>query len=180
MANPTVRIWDPAVRVFHWGLAAGIATAWLTGDEIKWLHEWVGYAIAALVTFRVAWGLLGPRYARFGQFVPGPRSLLSYLKDVMSGHERRYLGHNPAGGAMIVALLICVAATAFTGWLQTTDAYFGDEMIEDIHGVLANGILVLAGLHVAGVVLSSIRHKENLVRSMVTGLKRPPEAGDVI
>jgi cytochrome b len=180
MANGMVRIWDPAVRVFHWSLAAGIATAWLTGDEIKWLHEWVGYAIAALVSFRVAWGLFGPRYARFGQFVPGPGALIGYVRDILSGHERRYLGHNPAGGAMIVILLACVAGTAFTGWLQTTDAYFGDEMIEEVHAFLANGILVLIALHVGGVLLSSIRHRENLVRSMITGSKRAPEPDDVI
>jgi cytochrome b len=180
MENPTVRIWDPAVRVIHWSLAVAIATAWVTGDEIKWLHEWVGYAVAALVSFRVVWGLFGPRYARFGQFVPGPRSLLGYLKDIAYGHEKRYLGHNPAGGAMIVALLLCVAGTALTGWLQTTDAYFGDEMLEEVHGLLANGILILGGFHVAGVILSSFRHKENLVRSMITGVKRSPEAGDVI
>jgi cytochrome b len=174
-----VRIWDPFVRLFHWSLVVTIAATWLTGDEVKVLHEPLGYVAAALITMRLLWGLVGSHYARFTQFVPSPLSFLRYLGDILSGKEKRYLGHNPAGALMILALIAMIAATAFTGWLQTTDAFFGNEEIEDIHGVFANGLLVLIALHIGGVRLASRRHGENLVRAMLTGLKRKPESGDV-
>ena len=167
------RVWDPLVRLFHWSFAALIAAAWLTSDEGKWLHERIGYAIAALLAFRVLWGFVGSRHARFADFVRGPRAVLGYLGDLARGRERRMLGHNPAGGAMILALLLTVGGTALTGWLQTTDAYFGSDFMEGLHETLATLILVLVAGHVSGVVFESWRHRENLVVSMVTGRKRP-------
>lgn len=113
-----VRVWDPLVRVFHWGLVAAFATAWLTADELQPVHEFAGYTVAGLVAFRLVWGLVGSRYARFAQFLKGPGETLAYLGDMTRGRERRYLGHNPAGAAMIVALLVTLAGTAFTGWLM--------------------------------------------------------------
>ena len=173
-----VRVWDGFVRLFHWSLAALIAGTWLTADGPKLWHERMGYAIAGLIAARLVWGFVGPRHARFGDFVHGPRSVLAYLRALRAGGEPRYLGHNPAGGAMIVALLLAVSGTALTGWLQTTDAYWGSEVMEEIHEALATLILVLAALHVAGVVVESLRHRENLVLSMLTGTKRPLAAKD--
>jgi cytochrome b len=175
----TVRIWDPFVRIFHWSLVTSFAVAWLAGDDWKALHLWAGYAASALIAMRIVWGVIGTRYARFSQFVRSPLTVASYLRDVATGREARYLGHNPAGGAMIVALLVTLAGLCLSGWLLTTDAYFGSEFMEDLHEFLANVALALVGLHVAGVVLTSIRHRENLVRAMVTGAKRAPSAGDV-
>ncbi|WP_255553378.1 cytochrome b/b6 domain-containing protein [Maritimibacter sp. DP1N21-5] len=117
-----VRVWDPLVRVFHWGLVAAFATAWLTADELQPVHELAGYTVAALVAFRLVWGLVGSRYARFAQFLKGPGETLAYLGDMTRGRERRYLGHNPAGAAMVVALLITLSGTAFTGWLMEDEA----------------------------------------------------------
>lgn len=174
-----VRVWSPAVRLFHWCLVGSFAIAWLSADEIKDLHEWAGYAVAALVAFRVAMGIAGSGYARFGQFVRGPRSTLAYAGDVASGREARYLGHNPLGGVMVVALLASLALLALTGWLQTTDAYWGVEWVEEMHELLANAMLALVLLHVGGVVLASLRHRENLVRAMITGRKRAAGSGDV-
>lgn len=165
-------VWDPFVRVFHWSQAALIALAWLTADEVKWLHEWSGYLVGALIGLRVFWGFLGTEHARFSDFVRGPRAIIAYLGDLLHRRERRYLGHNPAGGAMIVALLTVTAATALTGWLQTTDAFWGSQRMEDLHESLANLILVLVAFHVGGVILESRRHGENLVRAMITGMKR--------
>ena len=173
MTTERIRVWDGFVRLFHWSLVAGIAMAWLTADGPKVLHEGVGYAIAGLNALRVIWGLIGPRYARFADFVRGPRPVLAYLRDLHAGRERRYLGHNPAGGAMIVAMLLTVAGTALTGWLQTTDAFWGSSAMEEVHEALATLILVLVGLHVAGVLVESLRHHENLLLSMLTGTKRP-------
>lgn len=200
-----IRVWDPLVRIFHWALVAAFATSWLTADELQPVHEVSGYIIAGLVAFRVVWGLVGGHYARFAQFVKVPGETLGYLGDMTRGRERRYLGHNPAGAAMVVALLLTLAGTAFTGWLmeepdrvamlpampQVVAAAWADddgdereygeatELLEDVHETLANFMLFLAALHVGGVVLASFRHHENLPRAMVTGDKRAPGPGDV-
>jgi cytochrome b len=209
-AAPTgmVRVWDPVVRVFHWGLVAAFATAWLTADELQPVHEIAGYTVAGLLAFRIIWGLVGSRYARFAQFLKGPGETLAYLGDMTRGRERRYLGHNPAGAAMIVALLVTLSGTAFTGWLMEDEARVamlpampsivapaladddGDEReygargdvegpLKEVHETLANLMLLLAALHVGGVVLASFRHHENLARAMVTGDKRGPGPGDI-
>ncbi len=171
----TVRVWDPFVRVFHWSQAALIAVAWLTEDGPKTLHQTAGYIIAGMLALRVVWGFVGPRHARFSDFVRGPSTVLGYLRAMVAGREPRYLGHNPAGGAMVVALLLTVAGTAMTGWLQTTDAFWGSSVMEEIHETLASLILVLVAAHLAGVTVASMRHDENLARSMVDGRKRPLE-----
>ncbi|RCW81012.1 cytochrome b/b6 domain-containing protein [Paracoccus lutimaris] len=167
-----VLVWDRFVRLFHWSQLVLIAGCWATSDSGKTLHETMGYAIGALIAMRLVWGFIGPRHARFADFVRGPGAVLSYLRDLLAGRERRYLGHNPAGGAMIVALLAMVAGTVVTGWLQTTDAFWGSSAMEQIHEAFAVMILVLAGLHVGGVILESWRHHENLVAAMLTGRKR--------
>jgi len=176
---PPTRVWDLAVRLFHWSLVASFAVAWISAEEWQDLHLWAGYAAAALVAFRLVWGLAGTRYARFRQFVRRPRVVVAYLRDVLSGREARYLGHNPAGGAMILALLLALAGLCLTGWLYTTDAYWGVEWVEETHELLANLLLALVGLHVLGVLLASLRHRENLVRAMVTGRKRPAGPDDL-
>lgn len=167
-----VKVWDPVVRVFHWGLVLSFAVAWLSADQSKTLHHWAGYAAGGLVALRLVWGLLGTRYARFSQFIHHPSTILAYLKDIATGNESRYLGHNPAGGAMIVALIVTMSALALSGWLSQTDQFFGVGWVEDGHKLLAKMLLGLVGLHVAGVVLASLRHRENLPWSMITGWKR--------
>ncbi len=170
---PTVRVWDPLVRIFHWSLVAAFFGAWFLGEDGGALHQALGYTVLGLVAFRLVWGVVGSRHARFADFVPTPRQLAGYVRDMLARREARHLGHNPAGAVMILALITLLAATGFTGWLQTTDAFWGSEMLEEVHGLLAHTTLVLVGLHVAGVVYSSLRHRENLVRAMVTGRKRP-------
>jgi cytochrome b len=168
-----VRTWDPLLRVSHWTLVALVVTALATGDEIASVHIAVGYGIAILLAFRLVWGVVGPRHARFASFVRSPREVLVYIRDVANFRARRYLGHNPAGGAMIVALLATLVGTAVTGYMMTTDAYWGAKWIEKLHEALAYGTLALAGLHVLGVAISSLLHRENLVKAMWTGRKRP-------
>lgn len=208
-----IRVWDPLLRVFHWGLVLAFATAWLTAEELQPVHEFAGYTVAALIAFRLAWGLVGPRYARFSQFLRGPGAVRAYLGDMIRGREARHIGHNPAGAAMVVALLVTLSGTAFTGWLMeeperqamlpeipgiVAPAYadsdedergeYGEEgeeggeadgPLKEVHEVLANLMLLLVALHVGGVVLASMRHRESLPRAMITGDKRAPEAGDI-
>lgn len=198
-----VRVWDPLIRVFHWSIVAAFAVAWLSAEELDTVHEVAGYVVAGLVAFRLIWGLVGSRHARFSQFLKGPRAVMSYLGDMARGKERRYLGHNPAGAAMIVALLVTLSGTALTGWLMAepdrlallpdmpqivAPAWADDDggaesgaegVLEEVHETLANLMLLLVALHVGGVVLASFRHHENLARAMVTGDKRAPAPGDI-
>lgn len=177
--KPVVTVWDPFVRLFHWTLAGGLVIAWLSADEWDALHEWTGYLIAGLLAARLVWGLIGSRQARFAHFVRSPAAVRAYLRDMLKGRERRYLGHNPAGAAMILVLIAVIAATAATGWMGTLDRFAHAEWVEDVHEILANLILILVPLHVAGVLLASLRHRENLVRAMIVGRKRAPSGTDV-
>ena len=109
MADRTITVWDPLVRLFHWSLAVSFAVAWLTAEGWDGLHEWAGYAAAALIAFRLLWGLVGPRYARFTQFVPSPAAATRYVGAMTRGRESRYIGHNPAGGLMVITLLLALS-----------------------------------------------------------------------
>jgi cytochrome b len=176
----TTRVWDVFVRVFHWGLVTSFALAWISGDDWKALHLWAGYSAAALIAMRLVWGMIGTPHARFRRFVRSPLVVADYLKDVATGREARHLGHNPAGGAMIAGLLVTLIGLCVSGWLLTTDAFWGSEVMEDIHETLANLALVLVSFHIVGVIWASFRHRENLIGAMITGKKRAPEASDVV
>ena len=118
-----INVWDPLVRLFHWMLVIAFGVAWLTEDEWMTLHSYAGYLIVALLLFRLFWGVIGPRHARFSDFVKSPSAVIGYLKDLTKLRAKRYIGHNPAGGAMIVALLICLVMTTLTGLLASMAAY---------------------------------------------------------
>ena len=186
-AGSELKVWDPAVRVFHWSLAASFFVAYLLSEE-DWLgvHVWAGYTVLGLVLFRLIWGFIGPMHARFTDFVRRPAIVLAHLKDLARLRTRRYLGHNPAGGAMIVTLLTALLATALTGvalygaeqhagplvGLMAGIGKDGAEAIEEAHEFLANFTLALVAIHVAGVVVESVLHRENLARAMMTGRKQ--------
>ena len=204
-SDSTIRIWDPLVRIGHWVLVAGFATAYLTEGKPEWLHTWAGYAIAITVALRIVWGFVGPRRARFSDFVTGPRRAIAYLRALPSGRAQRHLGHSPAGGIMTLALLAALALTAFSGMAtlaakegegplasiiavvphapqalltgdrhddEDEDREGGDTVWKELHEFGANLTLALIFLHLGGVVLASVAHRENLVAAMVTGRKR--------
>jgi cytochrome b len=173
------RVWDPLVRIFHWSLAASFVIAWLTRHSFEDIHHWAGYAAGALVIVRLLWGFLGTPYARFSQFVRDPLTIVRYLGAMLSGREARYLGHNPAGGAMVLLLMAAMAGAALSGWMMTTDTFFGVEWVGLVHDLLGNGLLLLVLLHLGGVAVASLRHRENLVGAMISGRKRVPQPGDV-
>jgi len=172
----TVKVWDIAVRLFHWSLVFTFAFAFLSAEFSEKLHELSGYIIIGLISFRLTWGLVGPRHARFTDFVKSPAKILAYMRDMKAGKAKRYLGHNPAGGAMVIALLLALATITATGFAMTTNAFWGVKWIEELHELAANGTLVLVALHVGGVILASLEHRENLVKAMITGEKRPPSS----
>jgi cytochrome b len=181
-----VKVWDPWVRLSHWGIAIAFAVAWATSeDDFADLHVLAGYTILALVAARLVWGLIGTRHARFSSFVRGPRTVLAYLRDMVRLKARATVGHNPAAGAMILALLAGLAMTGVTGLmlygaeesagplagLMAPLAGLLKDPLEEVHEVFAGFTLGLVGLHVAGVLFSSVLHRENLIRAMVTGVK---------
>ena len=167
-----VEVWDGRIRAFHWGLVVLFITAYLSAEDSERLHLLAGYSIAGLLVLRVVWGFSGSQHALFRDFVRSPREVLNYLKLAREHRAPRYLGHNPAGGAMTIALLVMITSICLTGHLMTTDAWWGSEAMEDFHELLVNCTLGLIGLHLLGNLLSSRMHHENLTMSMITGFKR--------
>ena len=168
----TVKVWDPFVRVFHWTVVGCFFGAYAIERPLD-VHETLGWTVAGAVAARAVWGVVGSRHARFTDFVPGPRRFFGYARSLIAGTDRRYLGHNPAGGAMIVALMLMIGAIATTGWMMGLDAYFGEDWVKELHETAVTITLALVALHVGGVIVESLRHRENLVKSMITGRKRP-------
>ena len=172
MDTGTVRVWDRVVRLLHWGLVLSLAVSWLGTFAIAGVHQPAGYVALALAMLRVLWGVAGSTHARFAQFVRGPRATWRYLTAVLQRRERRYVGHNPLGAWMILALLTSVGALALTGWLYTTDRFWGDAQVEAWHLALAWALGGLVLLHLAGVLFTSWRQRECLPRALLTGRKR--------
>lgn len=210
--NDRIYVWDRFVRLFHWTLAVAFVVAYATGEEETWVHTYAGYLILGLLASRIIWGLVGSSHARFADFLYSPRVMFDYLRGlVTAGNVKRYLGHSPAGGWMVFALLISLSLTVFSGLkieaaegrgllaetapvsMPTSDFVIssahadedkhesgqgehdnGDEEVwEEIHEFFANFSIILVVLHVGGVMLASVRHRENLVKAMLTGYKRP-------
>jgi cytochrome b len=167
-----MRVWDPFVRIFHWTLVAAFVLAYFSHGGYLAVHRWSGYLIAALVVLRVAWGFAGSAHARFAAFVPSPGKLGTYLGLLVRGREPRHIGHNPAGGAMIVVLLVLLAGLSLTGVMLDTPQFRDDRNFKEIHDLLTDATLVCIVLHLAGVAYASWRHRENLVGAMITGRKR--------
>ncbi len=206
-----VRVWDLFVRVFHWTVVVAFFVAFFTEDDLFTVHVWAGYTIGVLVVMRILWGFVGPKHARFSDFVCGPLKAWKYLIELITFRARRYVGHSPAGGIMVLLLLAGLLATVWTGLeLHAVENNAGplavvstesrttaivapiplalasedgredveredgkkDEFWEELHEIIANLTLFLVILHVGGVVLASLAHRENLIRSMITGDKK--------
>ena len=191
-----VRVWDPFVRIFHWMVVVCFFIAYFTEDDALTLHVWAGYVVGVLVAMRIVWGFIGPKHARFWDFIFSPFRVWSYLADLVRFRGKRYLGHSPAGGAMVIVLLIGLAFTVFSGLkiyaiaehsgplakfeatvaqtAPTSGARRSPErrFWHETHEILANVMMVLVIVHIGGVVLASVVHRENLPRAMITGDKR--------
>lgn len=205
MSEKIIRVWDPLVRLFHWSLVVAFIVAWLSGEEESLVHVYAGYAILGLVGFRIVWGLVGPRYARFSNFLYSPGRTARYLRSLTSRNPEHYTGHNPAGGWMIMLLLGSLLIAVYTGLEvygaegqgplagaspgveliataraddDSDDEHDGsveneaEEFWEELHEFSANLTLLLVFVHIAGVLVASYVHRENLVRAMITGRKR--------
>jgi cytochrome b len=219
-----VKVWDPIVRIGHWTMVITFTIAYFVEDKILWLHVWCGYALGVVVVFRVFWGFVGPRRARFIDFMYRPWTSITYFFDLINLRSRRYIGYSPAGSVMIVTLLVMMGAIVYTGLVvfaleknrgplasfvnqapaiaasadgAATGATLGDQPTavatvwkksddpearsrrrfwDRLHRRLSNITMLFIVLHIGGVVLASYAHRENLVKAMCTGKKRP-EAG---
>jgi len=166
-----VRVWDLAVRVFHWSLVVTFFVAYFTEGDVLTLHVWSGYAVGALVVLRILWGFVGPKHARFADFVYPPAKIWPYIRALLAFRAKRYIGHSPAGGAMVLILMAGLLGTVWTG----VQAYAPDgnsEFWGEFHEGVASVMLALVVVHIAGVLFASLAHRENLVRAMVSGYKR--------
>ncbi len=168
----SIRVWDLPVRVFHWLLALSFTGAYLTAEMDDWrlVHVTLGYTLAGLVGFRIIWGVVGTDSARFSRFVRGPQTTLRYLRSMIDGRPQHFTGHNPAGAMAIVLMLVIALFLASSGWLLYTER--AGEWMEEVHELIANLMLAVVLLHVAGVIVASLLHRENLAKAMVTGYKQ--------
>lgn len=168
---PSVLVWDTPVRVFHWLLVLCFFGAFVSAESERWrlLHITLGYTAAGLVVFRLLWGLVGTRHARFTDFVRGPRAVAAYLKSLLRGQPEHHVGHNPAGAFAIVALLGLAVVVSVSGW--GAEVKLAGEWLAELHEAASNLMLGVVALHVLGVVVSSWLHRENLVLGMLTGRK---------
>ncbi len=166
-----ILVWDVPTRVFHWLLALSFAGAFVTAESERYrdIHVVLGYTLLGLLAFRLLWGFFGSRYARFRAFLFKPGEIAAYFLSLFKGKPAHYVGHNPAGSVAIWLLLALGISTGVTGVLLYQD--IGGDAVEELHELLANAMLAVVLIHIAGVVLSSVLHRENLVRAMVTGFK---------
>lgn len=166
-----ILVWDAPVRVFHWLMVAAFAGAWLTGERDAWrlAHVTLGYTMLGLVAFRIAWGVVGTRYARFGDFVRGPASVRRYARALLRGQPEHYTGHNPAGALAILAILLLTVLAGVSGW--ATWYGLGGDTMEELHEVFAALMLAVVGVHVLAVLLSTWLHHDRLIGAMISGRK---------
>ena len=181
-----VRVWDPLVRILHWVLVVAFFAAYFVEPEDSSIHVLAGYTVLGLVLVRLVWGFVGSEHARFSDFVYRPSVVLRYLADTARFRAKRYLGHSPGGGAMVVVLLIALLVTTVSGLMvYGADQHAGplaswmagvsdqaEDTFEEVHETMANVTLALVLLHVIGVAVANLSHRENLVRSMFSGRKR--------
>ena len=174
-----IRVWDAPTRVFHWLLVLSFAGAYLTSESERWslVHITLGYTLGGLITFRLIWGFVGTRYARFTSFVKGPSEVLQYAKSMATLKPKHFVGHNPLGAVAIVLLIVSGIAIVVTGYAVFNE--IGGEWVAELHEVASHIMLILVGIHIVGVIAASWLHKENLARAMVNGFKQGKAADGI-
>ncbi|HET8707503.1 MAG TPA: cytochrome b/b6 domain-containing protein [Pseudomonadales bacterium] len=174
-----ILVWDLPTRLFHWLLATSFIGAYLTSESerLRNIHVMLGYTLIGLIAFRLIWGFIGSRYARFSEFVRGPARVLEYMKSLLTTSPKHYIGHNPVGSVAVVLLLGLGVMTGLSGYLTYQE--IGGDAFEEIHEIMANLMMTVVVAHVGGVIFSSRLHKENLVKAMLDGQKEGPAAASI-
>lgn len=164
--------WDLPTRIGHWLLVVAFIVSYLSGDSEEWrlAHVTAGFAMGGALAFRLFWGMVGTRYARFKSFLFSPREVITYLGSLLKGKPDHWIGHNPAGSYAIYALFLLGITVVGSGWAVYAEV--GGEWLEEAHDALSYAMLGVVVAHIAGVLVSSRLHRENLARSMVTGYKQ--------
>lgn len=171
----TIKVWDPLVRLFHWSLVIGFVLDAVILDEDSRLHEQVGYVVLGLIGARLVWGVVGTKYARFSSFKPSFRTSIEQLGDIANQRSKPHVGHSPLGALMIYNLLISIALIGITGWMMTTNMFWGSERIEEMHEGLVVWAAASVGVHIVAVIFEGRRSRVNLVKAMMTGYKTLPD-----
>lgn len=169
-----VRVWDPLVRLIHWGVALAVLINAFSEDESAF-HEWVGYTAMGLVAIRLIWGLVGPNTARFSAFPPNPMAALSHVRSILTGQSKIHLSHNPLGALMVYNLWATLIALGVTGYMMGTMQFFGVDWVEEAHEAAFAWLIVSVALHLGGIVFDTWLTKVPLAKAMITGRKRLPE-----
>ncbi|PKO33975.1 MAG: cytochrome B [Betaproteobacteria bacterium HGW-Betaproteobacteria-7] len=169
--NGGVRVWDPFIRIFHWSLVSCVLLNYFVIDDGESLHQWIGYTASALVVARIFWGFVGSKHARFADFFPTPARLKQHLQRVISGQPDTHPGHNPVGALMMLALIALVLALGVSGYMQSLDAFWGEEWLQEVHELLGTTLISLAGLHAAAAIIMSRVERTNLIGAMFSGVK---------
>lgn len=166
-----ILVWDAPTRLFHWLMVFSFAGAYITSEGERWrlVHVTLGYTMGGLLAFRMVWGLMGTRYARFSNFVRGPQAVMAYLRSLHDRSPQHFIGHNPAGAVAIVLLIVTGTVIVASGWATYNEV--GGEWLSELHELAGNAMLLIVGVHIAGVAIATYLHRENLARSMVTGTK---------
>ncbi|MCA8882372.1 MAG: cytochrome b/b6 domain-containing protein [Rhodobacteraceae bacterium] len=170
----TVKVWDPLVRLFHWSLVLAFAANALVIDDDSKLHQWIGYGIVGLVLLRLCWGIIGTRYARFTAFPPSMSGAIEQLGDIATGRKSIHVGHTPLGALMIYNLLAALLVVGLSGYLMTTDAFWGLKWPEELHEIAVGWTEASVVMHILAVIYESRRTRVNLPRAMITGYKQFP------
>lgn len=174
-----VSVWDPLVRLIHWGVAGAVLANATFVDEDSSLHEVLGYTALALVGVRLIWGLVGTRHARFSAFPPNPLAAVRHVFGLAKGRRKVHLSHNPAGALMAYNMWLSVIGTGVTGYMMGTRAFFGVDWVEEAHEAMFAWIMISLVLHLGGVLLDSRLTRVRLIPAMITGRKRV-NARDVV
>lgn len=171
--NTRIRVWDPLVRIVHWALVAGVAANLWLSEEGGDIHQWVGYALVALVVVRILWGFIGPWSARWRSFWP----TVSRLRRTPRGRESKAgqsgITHTPLGAVMMLVLLGLILSLGLTGYMmEETERFWGVDWVEEVHEFMANAFLFMVPLHVLGAVVESLKQRDNLIAGMLHGYRR--------
>jgi len=164
-------VWDRFVRTFHWTLVLCVLSNYFVMDDGKVIHQWTGYLAFSLVVMRIIWGFIGTKHARFSDFLPTPFRVIQHVKALKSGTHDEHVGHNPLGALMMLSLIAIVLGLGLTGWMQTLDAYWGEEWLQDIHELLANCLITFAALHATAAIVMGRIERTRLIKAMFTGRK---------
>lgn len=164
-------VWDRFVRIFHWTLVLCVLSNFFVFDDGKDVHQWTGYLAVCLVVMRIIWGFVGTKHARFSDFFPTPTRIIHHIQALKSGVREEHAGHNPLGALMMLTLISVVLCLGITGWMQTLDAFWGEEWLQEIHEFIANTLIALATVHAAAAIVMGRLEKTRLIRAMFTGRK---------